>query len=420
MGRQFLAVYAHVDAQSVNESAFNECQMLLIGYWYAYMPQGRPSGIVDLRTSQVEQLLTDGVATSDRFKTQLRYGYQPVANVIEAIPFLTKVCEWRIRAVQNNGGFESSDYLLLIWKGDRALNDVNFSARLTAFFRPMDLHITFNGLRTLQETRAAEMIRLGVITAGDGAAISSINGHTGEVAREYYQRADQIHHVHVAREAMGAITAYEQQQQPENDRVIAAQPSSHFALPPSSYESVSACPVSPIGAIDEALACAAEDLERTDSLRRQTRSASLPVISPIPCDPMWATRDRMRPFQWGTMHPDINRKTASGSPAVRFRWSFPEKGYIRDFLRTECTVFTKNVAALCLKAIQRDPHAIAIFHPNHTLNSMRLQEGFNQVRQDDKKAAKEEEERAEMLASAAVSEAVSAAVSAAVGGIISV
>ena len=74
----------------VDKKGYNQCQMLTISHWYCYMPQGRPSGITDMRMYQYPELMTLGAATSTAFKTADKYSYQPVANVIAAIPFLTK------------------------------------------------------------------------------------------------------------------------------------------------------------------------------------------------------------------------------------------------------------------------------------------------------------------------------------------
>ena len=141
------------------------------------MEQGRPSGIVDIRTSQVQQLLADGVATSDRFKTEYKYGYQPIANVKEVVPSLSEVYEWRIRAILNNLGREVSGHLLLAWSGKKALKDDNLSTKFTSFIRGTNLHLTITALRTLHESRVAEMERKGIITPGQLAAMTSMNKH---------------------------------------------------------------------------------------------------------------------------------------------------------------------------------------------------------------------------------------------------
>jgi hypothetical protein len=374
IGGEFLARYGHVDANHVTEAAFITCQMLTIANWYAHIAQGRPSGIVDIRTCQVQQLFADGVATSDRFKTVDKYGVQPIANVKEAVPFLQKVCEWRIRAVLNNFGVEISDHLLLAWSGKKALKDDNLSTKFTAFFRGTNLHLTITALRTLHETRAAEMERKGIITPGQRAAITSINGHTSEVAREYYLRENQIDNVHQAREAERSIAEYEHEQRQlveAGHSPIAFLPSSDLSIAVSSAHSR---PMSPIETRAASIPVVAEDLQR------QTRSTSLQSTSRIAFEPTWATRDHFSPLGWGTLHPDLNRMTASGRPAMRARWTDEEVEWINGWVRQHCTVFTKNRVSLCLKDIQRDPAAIAIFHPNHTLDTCRLKEGFDKLR----------------------------------------
>jgi hypothetical protein len=393
IGAEFLDRYLHVTADEVDAKGFYLSQNLTVGHWYGYIPQGRPSGVLDMRTPQYPELMNVGTATSTHFKTYSKYGYQPVANVIEAVPFLLKVWEWRPRAIQNNGGVESSDHIFLTFAGDKPLATVA-TRRLTAFFKPMNLHLTFNSLRTLHETLAAEMVRLGVFTTGDQAAWSSINGHTGEVARDYYRRENQLANVEQARVAMLKVDAYEQQQQQQQQQQIyqqqQPQPQQHQQHQqqqiyqqeePQLQHAAANVSTLPAG-LPVRVSVDGEDGEPASVY--QSTTTALMLASPVHSQHLWPTSDVLTPIPWGTNHPDKDRiSKKSGTPVQRATWSKVEIKYLSDWEKTNCSPFTKNKARLCLEDMQRDPFAIANFHPYHTLSSTQLGEGFKKLRKSE-------------------------------------
>ena len=385
IGAEFLERYLHVTADEVDAKGFYLSQNLTVGHWYGYIPQGRPSGVLDMRTPQYPELMNVGTATSTHFKTYSKYGYQPVANVIEAIPFLLKVWEWRPRAIQNNGGVESSDHIFLTFGGDKPLATVA-TRRLTAFFKPMNLHLTFNSLRTLHETLAAEMVRLGVFTTGDQAACSSINGHTGEVARDYYRRENQLANVEQARVAMLKHGAYEQQQQQQQiyrqqQPQQQQQQQIYQQQGPQLQHAAANASTLPAG-LPVRVSVDGEDGEQA-SVYESTTTA-LMLASPVHSQHLWPTSDVLTPIAWGTNHPDKDRiSKKSGTPVQRATWSKVEMKYLSDWEKKNCSPFTKNKARLCLEDMQRDPFAIANFHPYHTLSSTQLGEGFKKLRKSE-------------------------------------
>jgi hypothetical protein len=62
----------------VERSEYKRFMGLLASSFYLFSPQGRVQGIGDLRISQLDELLLDGFAQTTMFKTQSKWGYQPV------------------------------------------------------------------------------------------------------------------------------------------------------------------------------------------------------------------------------------------------------------------------------------------------------------------------------------------------------
>jgi hypothetical protein len=116
-GQAFLQQNGSTSHYDVSKDAYKECLSLIFAHWYAYAPQGRLSGIADMRVGQFQDLVEVGHAVSDKFKTRSFYYYQPVINVPEAFPFLHKYMEFRQRFVQSSS-VHPSDFLFLDWKGN--------------------------------------------------------------------------------------------------------------------------------------------------------------------------------------------------------------------------------------------------------------------------------------------------------------
>jgi hypothetical protein len=163
IGKQFLDKYQNVGVMEVDKYAYRHVIQLILGYWYIRFPQGRASGIADMRKNDYYKLMADGQADSTHFKTSAVFRYQPVANVPEAIPFLLKLWEWRPRAIQNNGGQECSDHLFLRWDGTKSIK-TDVGKLLASLFKPLNVHLTSNSFRALQETQVGSMQIKGVFS----------------------------------------------------------------------------------------------------------------------------------------------------------------------------------------------------------------------------------------------------------------
>jgi len=50
----------------------------LISYIYVFAPQGRLGGLASLHIDQAKEIIQQGYALADTFKTASKYGYQPI------------------------------------------------------------------------------------------------------------------------------------------------------------------------------------------------------------------------------------------------------------------------------------------------------------------------------------------------------
>jgi hypothetical protein len=67
-----------LQGQGVDKDTYDAFMRLLYAAMYVSSPQGRQSGLMDLKYEQHKALLDKGFANTTRFKTQDKYTYQPV------------------------------------------------------------------------------------------------------------------------------------------------------------------------------------------------------------------------------------------------------------------------------------------------------------------------------------------------------
>jgi hypothetical protein len=77
---------------------------------YSFSPQGRPSGIEDMKMSQLPALLQDGFAQSSVFKTNAKYGFQPVTMSTTTIELIQIYCN-HIRPAANGTNAIKGKYI---------------------------------------------------------------------------------------------------------------------------------------------------------------------------------------------------------------------------------------------------------------------------------------------------------------------
>ena len=355
-GDEFMVLHGNKMLHELDKKIFREGQRLTFAHMYVFAPQGRKSGIADVKSHQYDDLKDIGHALSEEFKTRLSHKYQAILNTEEIQPWLELQHLWRARPVRNLidkiGDAAIPDHFFLDWEG-KPIGD-KVGSDVTSFFRPHGLHMTTTAIRSLVETCVDQRERNGIISHAQRAAVSKVNTHSSRVTQDYYVRADIADEVRLARNALSPsqLTCADDAGRP----LIAA---------------------SPTHASPQLHADAHQSLHRSGMVE-STRWSTFTLAEEMARNAMAAK------IKWGTAHPDygkVNVKT--GKPLTRANWSSVEMRYIADWWNE----FKKEnpdpsrAASLFLSHIKKDKHAIPIFHEIHTLDSRRIRYGFDAARE---------------------------------------
>jgi hypothetical protein len=187
----------------VDEPTYQRLICLLIASMYVFAPQGRISGIEDMKVKHVPELMKS-FATSEEFKTSDHYGYQAVSmgNVSKEILSLY-MKYFRPRVVSSRP--TPNDVLFLTFQGTP---DRRLGRHVTAFFKlRLGIHITTTLIRVLVETTVEEKYRSGEITLDQREAMSVISGHSSKIVKDHYLRLNVAEQLEKAKVAMGMSDA---------------------------------------------------------------------------------------------------------------------------------------------------------------------------------------------------------------------
>jgi hypothetical protein len=371
-GQIFLQQNGFTDRFDVTKDVYKECLSLIFVHWYVFAPQGRLSGIADMRLGQFQDLVEIGHAVSDKFKTRTFYFYQPVINVPEAFPFLHKYMEFRLHVV-GLSSVQPSDFLFLDWKGNPIGDKVG--TYFTSFWTQYNLHLTTTDMRSLMETEIAEKSESGHITLAHQNAAAKVSGHSGQVVKEFYVMKDVAMNVGLARQA--SIISAAEPAAPSIDASIMTGHSPSFPLQKFIQTDAAECGVrtasdNEVGPLQLPVSPLTPwSLMASPGIHLSSSPSALPIYRP--------TRDIRVVANWGTEHPDyqaVNDK--SGKPIQRATWTTAECDWIRRWCskKQEANPDVSNIVAKCLQAIKKDPDAIKIFHEIHTLDVGRLRTGY--------------------------------------------
>jgi hypothetical protein len=339
-----------VRVDCIDDTAYRRFLQVMFAALYLFSANGRQSGVVDMKYGQAQELLEKGFTTSTKFKTNKKYGYQPV-TVRSVSRDLLRIYMVTVRPqIRHVSLCAPSDPLWLTY-GGAAEEDVG--RLVTAFFvRTCGLSITITGIRSLVETTMHKKFKEGKISESERSAVQNINGHTSETTRDYYLMEDRTEDVHHAGAAFG----------------------NH---------------------LDEILDDLAEDITIMDAVpvpQPLLVLSAVPPPLPLPLNPLCSPPPAHAPsaalrgpaVRGGARHPDF------GTTKTTAQWTQEEK----QFLGTWCAQYqarypeVKNVVANCLHHILRTPAVHAIFHDYHTLNSARLRAGWRQYQNDCVREAK--------------------------------
>ena len=288
---------------------------------YVFSAQGRISGVMDMSYGQARELLSMGFSTTDQFKTNHRWGLQPVTLSDTTGPLLEHyLTHVRPRVCREDTPADSES----LWLRYCGRPEEHIGTSVTSFFkRTLNLHITTTSIRSLVETSMSDLHDQGLITNQQLLSVQAINGHTSAVAKDYY--------IHKAR---------------GNDVIHAREAFSHLSAP----------------------------LAPVDNLQAAFDSASpkpLPPDRPV-ATTAWSQAPKAAALQFGMAHPDF------GTKGKRARWTEEEVSYIGSWCANKmrenphCT----TLVAQCREHILTDPFALPIFHSIHVLDSGRLRTGY--------------------------------------------
>lgn len=322
----------------IDDIAYKKFMQLLSASLYVCSPQGRWSGVQDMNIKQAAELMEQWYAMSTQFKTNSKYGYQPV-TVGHSSHFLLGLYLKHFRPQASKKQNPPSNSLWLRYNGKA---DVHMGRHLQAFYKKKGLIINSTTIRALVETHMHTQQLQGNITAQERAAVSNINGHSGAVTKDYYIMEDRVSDVHHASRAFESTVNRSSANSPGKDAASGEQLLADVNSPTAKPALLS------------------------------PQKAFNPLTGPV----VGAARRGLVPLEWGSAHP---------TPAHNVRratWTNDEIEYVgvwcRDFQLLHGEVQT--VVSKCWDHLMRDrpPAAVAIFHPLHVLDSTRLRHGYRQ------------------------------------------
>ena len=334
-------------SEIVDTATYRNFVRLMYAAIYVFSPNGRQSGVTDMKWRQKDELLGQGYATSRVFKTNHKFGYQPVTLsevAYELVAFYIATMRPQVSRPWKGPGEEP------LWLTYRGKAEDAIGKHVTAYFIPFGWHITITTIRSCVETHMHRLMLDGKITARQRSAVMNINGHSSATTKDHYLHERRHADVHSSRSAF-AVTA---------DRILAT---------------AAGCTDSDFDSNDEEEHIPELVPDNVDA-RAATATAAAPETSRF--RPSFANLPRVRAqpvvADWGTQHPDYF------SNGQRARWTATEVEYIGAW----CANFAvqhpgvRSVVARCLKHIRNNDYAISIFHRHHTLDSARLRNGHRQ------------------------------------------
>ena len=173
---------AQANEGPTNRSVYNKYMNLLSASIYCFSCQGRVGGIEDLKFFQGKELLEEGVVLTSKFKTNAKFGYQPVTLPGDKVStFLLHFYLTNVRPMSLEG---RDDPLFINFNGT---GKYNIAKGLSNFFAlSLGLKITSTRIRSIVETCFEDLLDNGTISKVQRHAIQNVNGHDGQTMKDYY------------------------------------------------------------------------------------------------------------------------------------------------------------------------------------------------------------------------------------------
>ena len=173
---------AQANEGPTNKTVYNKYMNLLSASIYCFSCQGRVGGIEDLKFYQGKELLEEGVVLTSKFKTNAKFGYQPVTLPGDKVStFLLHFYLTNVRPMSLQG---RDDPLFINFNGT---GKYNIAKGLSNFFAlSLGLKITSTRIRSIVETCFEDLLDDGTISKVQRHAIQNVNGHDGQTMKDYY------------------------------------------------------------------------------------------------------------------------------------------------------------------------------------------------------------------------------------------
>jgi hypothetical protein len=173
---------------------------ILFASLYTFSVQGRIGGIESLRYSAKDDLLKSGYGSATTFKTASYYGHQAVILPPKSRPLFELYLQ-TFRPYATKGKPSKENDPLWLNSSGEPFQSSKMGKAVTKFFKSCSkLHITTTNIRSLIETQAQMFEDMGSITSQSRASITALNGHTSQVAQDYYVQRSQFADVQASRE----------------------------------------------------------------------------------------------------------------------------------------------------------------------------------------------------------------------------
>ena len=281
---------------------------------YCFSPQGRISGVADMKFNQATKLQQDGFALSNKFKTRQKYGYQPVI-IPDSMQWILDLY-LNVREAIVRRTLSQDNALFLDWNGKA---EIRIGRLVTSYFkRTCGLRITTTMIRSVVEMATEDARQRGAITVQQQEATHRINGHSSQVVQDFYIRRNMEQSVRLGTAAFESLQV-----------------------------------VAPVAPSDPVIA----------------NPVRTPSITPRIVTPMLA-------IKWGTAHPNYQEHpTARRAEWTSAEVDYISSWYQQETVRVPGN--DNMLSSRCLKAIIKDPAAWPIFHELHTLDSKRMRTGID-------------------------------------------
>jgi hypothetical protein len=347
--------------------------------------------VEDTRNNQVQELQERKFILSKVFKTQSKYGYQPVT----AGELFLQIFSKYTRFIRPKILMRDLDFVFIELDG----NQLDLGRKLTVFFEgAIGLHITSTTIRSLVETEVADLRLENKITDTQRNSIMTLNGHSSQVTQDYYVRHDR------EKDVGNAFNVFDIMSMSSS---VAANVSPSIAAnmsPPSiaanmSPPSIAANMSPPSIAATHAHVHVVSDDSDCDSVSPSSKDKAYPKSSSsqqLFLSPM-SHASLATSLQASSKKRHLSEYSESDSIAIepvstkqikRSRWSIQEINYVGEWCaRTlrENPENTNNIVARCLSHIRSDPTVMSLFSVGHLLNSSRLRHGYDKYRDDNSK-----------------------------------